>query len=222
MLKYYSEVDKINVIENFVVPDTFFINSEGKLYNGLGKKHEDANLLKLYLMIKKNMHNDFLEKTLAEEEIRFCELVNTGIITQEDIDKYLQVDIHDIHDPLVLTLVRGAISSRIIMLKRFLAIKNNSMYVRQDMHTIINETKDNISDILIRLCGFHKIESGRVRIIETTNMDMNNFWEYLDRDYRILISSKVLVDSDSYLRDFKRLNLFLEKNPEYERRIRLK
>ena len=61
------------------------------------------------------MHGNFLEQTLAEEEARFCELINTGTINQSDIDKYLKVDIHDTNYPLVVTLVKGAISSRIIL-----------------------------------------------------------------------------------------------------------
>lgn len=53
-------------------------------------------------------------------------------------------------------------------------LKKKSTNLKEDMDNIIKQSNDDISDILVRFCGFHKIESQAKKTITTSSLDLYN------------------------------------------------
>ena len=69
MLKYYDEIDAINSREmylpfsdekeNYIIPNCYYINSKGVLYNCFGEDgHKEANLIYTYKLIKDSFYDE--------------------------------------------------------------------------------------------------------------------------------------------------------------------
>lgn len=245
MIKFYDELTKVNKIkiysqlfmvkEEYEIPNAYYINSNGVLYNCFGDaEHKETNLMYTYKLIKDAFYDRkhisltsdglvSLENILDKEIDNYKRIINDKTVTKGDIFNYIHLDCCDFNDPLLIKLIIGVISSKIILLEKFIKLKNNTNDKKDDMSKIIIESKDDINDILVRYCGFHKIESQIDKTITTSSIDMNNFRNYLDRDYHISIVPEINVDNnyDELYRSIV-VDKFLEKNPEYNNKILMK
>ena len=243
MLKYYDEIDTINSREmylpfskekeNYIIPNCYYINSKGLLYNCFGADgHKEANLIYTYNKIKDSFYgnryvslNDdgkiSLHKILIEELETYKRIITTKAVTRIDVMKYVHLDFCDLEDPLLVKLILRIISSKIILLNKFIELENKSENKREDIGKIIDLSKDDIKDILVRYCGFHKIESLENKTITTSSLDLNSFINYFDKGWKIDIVSKIsLNDKNDELYRTIVIDNFLKKNPQYSDKIK--
>ena len=183
-----------NIEQKYTIPDNYYINPNGLLYNDIG------DLTSTYNLIKEALFNNSvsLEKELKNELENYKRILESNTITIRDIKNYLNIKCDETNNPLLKNLVIGTISSKIILLEKFKDIKKRNLY------DIINQSNDNIDDILVRYCGFHKIESKNNRVITTTSLDKDNFKKYIDNYYTINVVPKielnyVLVEDTNFL-----------------------
>jgi len=83
----------------------------------------------------------------------------------------------------------------------YLSILNLSNRRSELFKKIIDLTNEDISDILVRFCNFNKIETSLDKNITTSNLNINDFKEYLDKGWIIQIVPKIYYDR--YLDDIK-------------------
>lgn len=245
MLKYHNEIDNINIREmylpfsdakeKYIIPNCYYINSKGLLYNCFGPDgHKEANLIYTYDNIKNSFYDIkyvsltdegtfSLQKELIRELKTYKRIITTKSVTRIDVMKYIHLDFCDKKDPLIVKLVLGIISSKIILLNKFIDLENKSINKKQDIDRINGLAKNDIKDILVRYCGFHKIESLENKTITTSSLDLNSFINYFDNDWTIDIVSKISLsnENDELYRTLV-IDNFLEKNPQYSDKIKVK
>ena len=242
MIKFFDEIEYKNKIEiyppfsyekeEYVLPNTYYINPHGMLYNCFGEDgHKEANLIYTYNLIKdafygkkyKSLFDDgnvSLESVLKYELEQYKRIVKTNEVNRNDVMSYMHLDCCNLSDPLVINLVKGIISSKITLLEKFIELKKKSTNLKEDINYIIKESNDDISDILVRYCGFHKIETQVDKTITTTSVDLYSFKNYLSKKYKICVIPKIYSNGFS---EFEKVALdrFIDKNPEYEAKIRI-
>lgn len=240
MLNFYDEINEKHKIEIYVdkekelylVPNSYYINSYGLLYNCFGKDgHKEANLKYAYKLIKDNIYEKkyislidnkaiSLEVVLKREIKNLRRILSFNGIASKDTMNYLHLNCFDLNDPLVIKLIIGVITSKICLLKKFIELKNNSLDAKADLERIIKETNDDLSDVLVRYLGFHKINSTIDKTITTSSLNLYSFKEYLDRGYSIDIVPKIVLSKYSDIYKDMVVGNFLNKYPEYSGKIK--
>ena len=229
MLKFYDEIEKVNKITihpnygketvEFEVPNHYFINPNNVLYTCFGEAgHKEANLVNTFKRIKDAFYNrEYMSKTgirnvildngLKSEILNYKRIVSTNTVSEEDVNYYLHLDCCDRKDPLVISIIIGIIVSDKASV----------------MDRLWKESKEDINDILVRFCEFHKIESKEAKVITTTSLNLGNFEEYLDRDYSLNIVPKIDLNNDTdSMYGALVIDHYLDNNPQYNGKIRLK
>ena len=227
MLKYYKELDEYTPIEIlndkkekeiYTLPKRYFITKSGILYNSLGEtSHKESNLIYTYNLIKdylnktkyKSLVNTkqlSLTKELKTELLNLNRILKTKKITKRDIKTYLNLDITNTNNINIYNLIIGIITAKIELLETFINTKNKDIF-----------NKNDISDILVRLCGFHKIETSINKTITTASLDIYSFINYLEKDYTINIIPK-LNKNDELLTNLV-VDNFKSKHMEYKNKI---
>lgn len=241
MLKYYDEIEnepKIDIyyegkIEKYTIPNSYYINNLGLLYNCFGKDgHKEANLKYAYNLIKDDFYSKKYitlsqNKTMSMEEILKREINNLkriisfGSINNMDVMNYLHLNCVDINDSLLMKLIIGIITSKTNLLKKFIELKHNSSNAIKELEKIIEESNDDLNDILVRYVGFHKINSTVDKTITTSSLDLYSFKEYFDKGYSIDVVPKILSNENEEYRNLI-INKFLYKYPEYKYKVKVR
>lgn len=233
MVKYFDELESnknikvydwdLELVENYPLPNCYYINPKNILYNGMGEEgHKGANLIYLFRKIDDYFNkvkyldiNGFytisLEKILKSELEKYEQIILTNCVTEGMVHEYLHLRT-DNNNPIVKDLILGIISSNIIVLEKFLELN------KKGYDYIMKKTNGYISDILVRYCDFHKIASNQPKTIITSSFDFNSFMDYLCKGWKIINVSKIIGDESL---PYLAYDNFLEKNPEYEKQIKL-
>lgn len=244
MIRFYEETITENKIKmysynlkkeiDFVIPNSYYINPKGFLYNCMsenGDFHKETKLIYPYKDIKNafygkkfqcidGLHTIVLENILQSVIDTYNRLVENKMFDNADVKCYFNMFFTNYNDPLLMKLMLGIITSKIALLEKFIEIKNESKNTKQTMDFIVEKSNDDISDILVRLCGFHKIESQVDRTITTTSLNLDAFRNYLDNDFKLSIIPPILLSGDyDELYNQIVVDRFLEKNPEYDGKI---
>ncbi len=244
MIRFYDEVITKNKIKlyslvkekiiDFVIPNSYYVNPKGFLYNTLSENvdaHKETNLIYPYETIKDSfydkkyncidgLHPIVLEDILESAIETYNRIIENNVFDWFDVKYFINMPCIDYNDPLLMKLMLGVITSKIALLEKFIEIKKESKDPKQTMDKIVKESSDDISDILVRLCGFHKIESQVGRTITTSSLNLNAFKNYLDNDFKLAIVKPIILDGEyDSLYEKIVVDRFLEKNPEYEGKI---
>lgn len=248
MLKYYDEIESIHIKEmhmsyfdktekqDYIIPNAYYINSSGLLYNSFGDDgHKEANLLYAYKLIKDYFFDvryvgitkedgiPSLQRKLKEELKAYKRIVKTNRLTLFDALNYFHITFCDLNDPLIIKLALGIITSEIILLNKFIELEKKVDNKKDAIEKIIELSNDDIKDILVRFCGFHKIETNLSKTITTSSLDLNSFINYFDNGWTIDIVPKILLneEEDKFYRTLV-LDNFLKKNPQYSNKVKMK
>ena len=85
----------------------------------------------------------------------------------------------------------------------------------------MNECNGDLSDILVRYCKFHKISSVLDKTIISSSINLNGFINYLENDWSLMIVPTIRKDYDDLYLHLV-YDSFIEKHPEYEKKIKIK
>ena len=240
MYKYYSEIDYnqfvlINdhdKVKKYNIPNSYFINSWGILYNSFGINYHSnsylnytLNYIKQLILEESNKYlsnhyiidsNDYNNRIMWYKKI-YNDIVNLDIVDIKYIKMFLNININ-YSNQFISLLIKGIVSTNIILLETFKSIANDSN--KQIIYKqIINNTNGDLVDILIKYCNFHKIESQAKKTITTASLDFELFKNYLDEGYILNVVSKSLDDLDIHAIIAR--DRFLEKEPIYDQQIYL-
>lgn len=241
MITYYSEIENnpsIKIYEPFSkkiididLPNCYFINDMGILYNGIGDEgHKEARLLYTLDSIQdyfeqkvyKTLYGDTtisLKNILIEEQNILKRIKETGIITDRDTKSYLNMKVFDLNDEVVINLIKGIITSKISLLSKFISLSDEENS-KSKFDYIMNECNGDLSDILVRYCKFHKISSVLDKTIISSSINLNDFINYLENDWSLMIVPTIRKDYDDLYLHLV-YDSFIEKHPEYEKKIKI-
>ena len=246
MYKYYKELEESLyyklykafsdevLIEN--VPNRYFINPYGVLYNCMSKDaHKEANMIDPFERLKNFIFGNnaqvlsFGYWTITDEEMFYNDLYKLKYdhflleqyalfkgAYQELAFRYLHQKVVEPSDTLEM-LLKGIISSEIALYKKIEEEKDNP-YIKEILTRVISDCRNDLPDILVRYFAFHKIESCDSKGITTSSYRYGDFLEYFKRGYHLNVITGSFREPTLY---FNSLDHFLDKNPEYQRQIKL-
>lgn len=201
--------------DNLYLTDSWFITPTNKLYNAGPEGHKGTNLVYAYEDVKDSIYKgktidkskyylsvyrDIIEKKYITEEqfktyLNFISqpVYSNYIIYPKDVKKIDGVNVT--HEKRIVDIVAGVVISHRLFYKFFEDLMNFSNNPKKDLDTLIDLTRDFIPDILIRCCGFHKIDSKYNRSIITSCLNYEKILEeYIVREWNISFLPPIILD----------------------------
>ena len=117
----------------------------------------------------------------------------------------------------VVNLILGIINAHACFYKFFEELCLYTENPKYEIKEIIKWTKNDIGDILVRCCGFHKVESMQEKTITTSCINYESeLEEYINNGWNIQFLSPIIIDKDNkclkeYPEDFLVIKRLLKK-----------
>lgn len=230
--KYTSiEYSKIETGEYYIEPDSWYITPNNYLYNPGDGSHQARAISEEYREIKEYIKSGkkFSNHSTSNAYInKTKEMGKRGYITKGQFYNYL----HYINYPMFLeeinnepitrerhifTIIIGIVNSKVGIYKFFedLCLKTDNP--KEELEKIIKWTNNDIGDILVRCCGFHKVESTVDKTITTSLINYEEeFKEYIDKGWNIVFIPPIIIDEydntiKEYPEEFLKIRKILKK-----------
>ena len=223
-LKIISTVKcKSNKGVNIYQPDAWYITPNNYLYNAGEDGHKSRDLTFNYNRLVRLIFNNEID--LSNHDISSSyfneleEIKENGYITASQFKVYLNYISQPVYlnsvsgmpitmDKRTIKLVSGIINAQQYFYKFFEDLFINTKSPISEINKIMKWTKNDIGDILVRCCGFHKIESMLEKTITTSCVDYEiQFEEYIKKGWKIQFVSPIIINQklgevEKYNNDF--------------------
>lgn len=223
-LKIISTVKcKSNKGVNIYQPDAWYITPNNYLYNAGEDGHKSRDLTFNYNRLVRLIVNNEID--LSNHDISSSyfneleEIKENGYITASQFKVYLNYISQPVYlnsvsgmpitmDKRTIKLVSGIINAQQYFYKFFEDLFINTKSPISEINKIMKWTKNDIGDILVRCCGFHKIESTLEKTITTSCVDYEiQFEEYIKKGWKIQFVSPIIINQklgevEKYNNDF--------------------
>lgn len=222
------EFDKV---ENIYQPDAWYITPNGFLYNAGKYGHKSRDLAFNYKRIISSIcSNSYFENhEISNEYFKIAsDMKNRGYITAGQFQLFLnyisqpsyleKVDgIPVTRDRNINQLVIGIVNAQGCLYKFFedLCIYTDDPII--EIRKLIEMTNNDIGDILVRCCGFHKVESTQTKTITTSLINYESeFSDYINNGWTIRFIPPIIINKDKknieeYDSDFLIIRQLLKK-----------
>lgn len=222
------ESDKV---DNIYQPDAWYITPNGFLYNEGKYGHKSRDLAFNYKRIISSIcSNSCFENHEISNEyfIKASDMKNKGYITAGQFQLFLnyisqpsyleKVDgISVTRDRNINQLVIGIVNAQGCLYKFFedLCIYTDDPII--EIRKLIEMTNNDIGDILVRCCGFHKVESTQTKTITTSLINYESeFSDYINNGWTIRFIPPIIINKDKknieeYDSDFLIIRQLLKK-----------
>lgn len=222
------ESDKV---ENIYQPDAWYITPNGFLYNAGKYGHKSRDLAFNYKRIISSIcSNSYFENhEISNEYFKIAsDMKNRGYITAGQFQLFLnyisqpsyleKVDgIPVTRDRNINQLVIGIVNAQGCLYKFFedLCIYTDDPII--EIRKLIEMTNNDIGDILVRCCGFHKVESIQTKTITTSLINYESeFNDYINNGWTIRFIPPIIINKDKknieeYDSDFLIIRQLLKK-----------
>ena len=223
-LKIISTVKcKSNKGVNIYQPDAWYITPNNYLYNAGEDGHKSRDLTFNYNRLVRLIFNNEID--LSNHDISSSyfneleEIKENGYITASQFKVYLNYISQPVYlksvsgmpitmDKRTIKLISGIINAQQYFYKFFEDLFINTNSPISEINKIMKWTKNDIGDILVRCCGFHKIESMLEKTITTSCVDYEiQFEEYIKKGWKIQFVSPIIINQklgevEKYNNDF--------------------
>ena len=234
-----DELEKYNTIhynpnksDNIYQPDAWYITPNGYLYNAGSDGHKSRDLTINYHKITHSINNN--EKVLENDKTSngyfniSKKIKENGYITAGQFRVFLNyisqpaylesIDgIPITREKHIVDLILGIINAEACFYRFFEELCLYTTNPKYEIKKIIKWTRDDIGDVLVRCCGFHKIESMQEKTITTSCINYENeLEEYINNDWNIQFIPPFIIDKDNnclkeYPEDFLVIKRLLKK-----------
>lgn len=220
-----------NKVENIYQPDAWYITPNGFLYNAGKYGHKSRDLAFNYKRIISSIcSNSYFENhEISNEYFKIAsDMKNRGYITAGQFQLFLnyisqpsyleKVDgIPVTRDRNINQLVIGIVNAQGCLYKFFedLCIYTDDSII--EIRKLIEMTNNDIGDILVRCCGFHKVESTQTKTITTSLINYESeFSDYINNGWTIRFIPPIIINKDKknieeYDSDFLIIRQLLKK-----------
>lgn len=232
-LKALKEFEKFTTIkynpireDNIYLTDAWFITQNKYLYNTGGKDgHRGTNLIYSYQKIKEYILNN---RKIDNNHFELAkDIKSKKYITSNQFKIYLNY----LSQPNYLTKIEGSpvtyenhivntvlgiVNARACFYEFFKKLQEQCTNPVVELNKIIELTNDDIGDVLVRCCGFHKIESQLYKTITTSCINYEyEFSEYIKKGWKIHFVPPIIINHQKkiveYPNDFLSIRKILKK-----------
>ncbi|MGM9834161.1 MAG: hypothetical protein ACI31M_00050 [Bacilli bacterium] len=232
-LKKYMTIQYVpNKKDDVYQPDAWYITPNGYLYN-VGKcGHKGRDLSFNYNRIKYSINdNENILKTHntsngylnMSKKIKEKGYITAGqfklflnYISQPAYLEYIN-GIPVTRERHIIELILGIINAKACFYRFFEDLYIYTESPQNEIEKIINWTNDDIGDVLVRCCGFHKIESMQEKTITTSCVNYEKeLEEYIKNGWNVVFIPPFIIDKDNhcikqYPEDFLVIKKLLKK-----------
>lgn len=204
----------------FNLPDSWYITPSGGLYNSMGENgHKGSNLKYAYY---EEMDNNL--KNLSNSKYYLNNISNVtknGFITDSEFQDCVNLIYHFTsyydgknYDKRLVNLIAGIYDAHACFYEFFEELKLKSTNYNKDLNFI---KKLDMSDLLVRVCGFHKISSQKKKTITTSRVNYEHeFSEYLKNGWYIDFVPPIIINEnrgrlEEYPQEFLTIRKILKK-----------
>ncbi len=234
--KYNTIVYNPNKKDDIYQPDAWYITPNGYLYNPGRNGHKSRDLAFNYNKIKNSIDNN--ESILDNHEnsngyLNISKKIKeNGYITAGQFKMFLNYisqpayleSINRIpitREKHILQLILGIINAQACFYRFFEDLCIYTKDPKNEIEKIIHWTNDDIGDVLVRCCGFHKVESMQEKTITTSCINYENeLREYINNGWNVTFISPFIIDEDNeclkeYPEEFLVIRRLLKTNQFY-------
>lgn len=201
-LKKYNTIHyNPNKVDNIYQLDAWYITSNGYLYNPGGDGHKSRNLAFNYNKIKNSIDNNEIILDNHENSNGYLniskKIKENGYITADQFKVFLNYisqpayleSINGIpitREKHVIQLILGIINAQACFYRFFEDLCIYTKNPKDEIEKLLHWTNNDIRDVLVRCCGFHKIESMLEKTITTSCINYEiEFEEYVNNGWQI-------------------------------------
>lgn len=220
---------KPNKVDNIYQPDAWYITPNGFLYNAgkYGHKSRDLtfNYKRIISYIRSN--NCFENHEISDKYFKEANIIKSnGYVTANQFQTFLNYisqpaylekinDVFVTRDKNINQLVIGIVNAQGCLYKFFedLCIYTDNPIL--EIKKLIEMTNNYLGDILVRCCGFHKVESTQEKTITTSLVDYESqFSEYINNGWTIKFIPPIIINKgyiEEYDKDFLIIRQLLKR-----------
>ncbi len=230
--KYMTIQYEQNKKDNVYQPDAWYITPNGYLYNVGKYGHKGRDLSFNYNRIKYsiNYNENILEnhKTSDGYLNMSKEIKEKGYITTGQFKNFLNYISQPVYleyingipvtrERHIIELILGIINAKACFYRFFEDLYIYTESPQNEIEKIIDWTNDDIGDILVRCCGFHKVESTQTKTITTSLINYESeFSDYINNGWTIRFIPPIIINKDKknieeYDSDFLIIRQLLKK-----------
>ncbi len=218
--------------EHLYQPDAWYITPNNYLYNTGSEGHAGRDLNVIYRKQCNSFKKGhfYFDNSLSKSYFDIAkEIKDNDYITEEEYANFLNYASRPMYldhigflsltrDRNILKLILGIVNAQACMYKSFedLCIKTNNP--KEELANLNKITNDDIRDILVRFCGFHKVESTVDKTITTSLINYEEeFKEYIDKGWTISFVPPIIIDEcnhtiKEYPEEFLKIRKLLKSN----------
>ena len=210
--KYMTIQYEQNKKDNVYQPDAWYITPNGYLYNVGKYGHKGRDLSFNYNRIKYsiNYNENILEthKTSDGYLNMSKEIKEKGYITAGQFKNFLNYISQPVYleyingipvtrERHIIELILGIINAKACFYRFFEDLYIYTESPQNEIEKIIDWTSDDIGDILVRCCGFHKVESTQTKTITTSLINYESeFSDYINNGWTIRFIPPIIINKD--------------------------
>lgn len=210
-LKKYNTIHYIpDKVDNLYQPDAWYITPNGYLYNAGKYGHSGRDLTLNYNKMKYFINNN--ENILDNHKISngylnlSKKIKENGYISAGQFKVFLNYisqpaylesidEIPVTRENHIIQLILGIINAQACFYRFFEDLCIYTKDPKNEIDKLVAWTKDDIRDILVRCCGFHKIESMREKTITTSCVNYETeFEEYIKNGWNVEFIPPIIID----------------------------
>ena len=210
-LKKYNTIHYIpDKVDNLYQPDAWYITPNGYLYNAGKYGHSGRDLTFNYNKMKYFINNN--ENILDNHKISngylnlSKKIKENGYISAGQFKVFLNYisqpayleSINGIpvtRENHIIQLILGIINAQACFYRFFEDLCIYTKDPKNEIDKLVAWTKDDIRDVLVRCCGFHKIESMREKTITTSCVNYETeFEEYIKNGWNVEFIPPIILD----------------------------
>ena len=227
--KYNTICYKANKVDNIYQPDAWYILPNGCLYNVGKYGHKGRDLSYNFNSIKRNVNDSNLNNHDTSNgylnmirDIKEKGYISAGqfkvflnYISQPAYLEYID-GIPVTREKHVMDLVLGIIYAKVYFYRFFEDLCINTENPQEELNRLIKMTNGDIRDILVRCCGFHKVESSVEKTITTSCINYETeLYEYIKNGWKISFIPPIIINNgilEEYPEDFLKMRMILKKD----------
>lgn len=210
-LKKYNTIHYIpDKVDNLYQPDAWYITPNGYLYNAGKYGHSGRDLTFNYNKMKYFINNN--ENILDNHKISngylnlSKKIKENGYISAGQFKVFLNYisqpaylesidEIPVTRENHIIQLILGIINAQACFYRFFEDLCIYTKDPKNEIDKLVAWTKDDIRDVLVRCCGFHKIESMREKTITTSCVNYETeFEEYIKNGWNVEFIPPIILD----------------------------
>lgn len=212
--KYNTIYYKPNKVDNIYQADTWYITPNGYLYNAGRDGHKSRDLSFNYNNIKNSIDNNRNILDNHENSNKYLKMSTkikkNGYITSGQFKMFLNYisqpaylesinGINVTREKNIVQLTLGIINAQACFYRFFEDLCIYTEKPKNEIQKIIDWTNDDIRDVLVRCCGFHKIESMQEKTITTSCINYEKeLEEYINNGWNIVFIPPFIIDKDNH------------------------